>query len=279
MHKETFYTTKEIKECTIALISDIHYHDKFKQKTLDKLLNQIKSNTPNYIVIAGDILDSSDTLNLEKLEKFLKSLTNIAPTFVIEGNHDEKKGSMKNWTNYKNNAFLTMLNNIPNLHYLNDNSYTIDNITFYGFTLPYTHFEIEKESYDSFCNEMKNIHPTLSDKTYNITLVHSPINIYPFLKNNPEHNLNKSDLILSGHMHNGCLPFILSHPINRIFKTSRGILSPNKTLFPKYAQGRIYERDGYVYEGVTKVSHSTKTLHLLDPLFQKKVEFLIIKKK
>ncbi len=277
MHNEIFYTNKNIKNIKIAVLSDIHYYPDFNQKTFDKIIKQIKENKPDFIAIVGDILDSSDTENLDKLKNFLTTLADIATTLVSTGNHDEKKGAMKNWTSNKNNKFINMLNSIHNLYYLNDTTFTINNITFYGFNLSYNYYEVDEENYETFCKEVNNLKCNLNEENYNITLCHSPINIYKFIKENPNHNLNKSNLILSGHMHNGCLPFIISHPINKIFKSSRGLVSPARTLFPKYAQGRIYERDGYVYEGVTKLSHSTKIFHKFDFLFQKKVEFLTIK--
>lgn len=277
MHNETFYTTKEVKDFKIAVISDIHYYPDYNQKIFDRILNQIKENKPDFITIVGDILDSSDTTDLTKLEKFLKELANYTITLVSTGNHDEKKGSMKNWTSNKNTKFTEMLNSINNLYYLNDTTFSINNITFYGFNMSYNYYEIDNEKYETFCKEVNNLKCNLNDTNYNVTLCHSPINIYKFVKENPNHNLNKSNLILSGHMHNGCLPFILSYPINKIFKSSRGIISPARTLFPKYAQGHIYERDGYVYEGITKLSHSTKLFHKFDFIFQKNVEFLTIK--
>ncbi len=203
----------------------------------------------------------------------------VVTTLVVIGNHDEKAGSMHNWTYEKNEKLLELLKSINNLYYLNDSTYTKDNITFYGFNLSYDYYEVQHETYESFINEIKNLKFNIKKEDYNITLFHSPINIYPFIKNNPKHNLNNSDLILSGHMHNGCLPFILSYPINKLFKTSRGIISPTRKLFPKYAQGRIYERDGYVYQGIMKLSHSTKMLNKLDFIFQKKVQFITIKPK
>lgn len=279
MHNETFYTSKDIKDFKIAIISDIHYYPGYNQKIFDRIIKQIKSNKPDYVTVVGDILDSSNTNDLEQLKKFLSNLASITTTFVVTGNHDEKKGEMHKWSQYHNNTLISMLNSINNLHFLNDTAYTVNNITFYGFNLSYNHYENVSETYESFCHEANNLKYKLSDTTYNVILFHSPINIYKFIENNPSHNLAKSDLILSGHMHNGCLPFIISHPINRIFKTSRGLISPDRTLFPKYAQGKIYEHNGYVYEGITKLSHSTKFLHNFDFIFQKNVAFLNIKKK
>ena len=278
MHNETFYTKKNITDFKIALISDIHYYSDYNIKIFQNIIKQIKKNKPDYIAVAGDILDNSNTNDLTKLKNFFIELSNISPTIVITGNHDEKKGIMHNWSYYKNIDLIKMLNNIPNVYFLQDKKITINNVTFYGFNPSFPYYEKEYETYSSFCNEISKINPQLEDKNYNVLLIHSPINIYKYLAQNKNHNLNKSDLILSGHMHNGCLPFIISHPLNKIFHTSRGLISPNRTLFPKYAQGRIYERDGFVYEGITKLSHSTKIFHYFDFLFRKRVEFLSIKK-
>lgn len=279
MHTEIFYTNKNIKDFKIAIISDIHYYPEYNLNTFKTIINQIKKNKPDYITIVGDILDNSTTKELANLKDFITTLSQIAPTIVVIGNHDEKKGAMHDWTFYKNMDLIKMLNNINNVHLLQDSKYTINNITFYGFNPSYKYYEEDYETYESFCNEINKLNPMLNNENYNITLCHTPINIYNYLKQNKEHNLNNSDLILSGHMHNGCLPFIISYPINKLFHSTRGIMSPNRTLFPKYAQGRVYERDGYIYEGITKLSHSTKLFHKFDFLFKKRVEFLIIKHK
>ena len=279
MHTEIFYTDKKIDETKIAVLSDIHFNDKFNRKLFTKILNQITNNKPNYIAIVGDILDTSSTTNLDDLRDFFIKLSKISPTVAVIGNHDEKAGTMHNWTYEKNEKLLKLLNSIDNFYFLNDSTYTNNNITFYGFSLSYHHYEVERESYESFCEETKNLKCNLNKTNYNITLLHSPVNIYPYLENNKNTKLNNTNLILSGHMHNGCLPHIIAHPLNKIFKTTRGLISPRRNLFPKYAQGRVYERDGYVYQGIMKLSHSTKLFNKFDFLFEKKVQFIIIKQK
>ena len=118
MHNEIFQTNKNIKETKLALISDIHFNDKFKRKIFTKILNEINNNKPDYITITGDILDTSNTSNLDDLKDFLESLSKISTTLVVLGNHDEKAGEMHNWISEKNekliksrknNLFLTNL--------------------------------------------------------------------------------------------------------------------------------------------------------------------------
>ena len=277
MHKEIFYTNKDIKDFRLVVFSDIHYHDDYPLKLLNKIVKQTKEAKPDYITILGDILDSTSCTNLDPLKSFLEEIASIAPTIVILGNHDEKSGYNHHWESLKNNNLIGILKSIKNLHYLEDSNYEINNINFYGFKLSYEHY-INNEHYDSFIDELNDIKPNLNDKNYNITLIHSPINIYRYLEDNPKHNLNKTDLILSGHMHNGVIPFWFSRIINKLFHTNRSLISPNKKFFPNYSQGKIYKRDGYIYQGLSKLSNSTRILSLFDHFFVKKIMVIEIKK-
>ena len=279
MHNEVFYTKKINKDITLAVISDIHYYPKFNTNIFRRLEKQVQKRQPNYICVVGDILDESKFTEIDNLITFFTDLAKISPVIVVLGNHDEKTGAMFKWQSKNNSVLTKALNKIDNLHLLEDEIWQDNNITFYGFNLSFNYYEKSDEAYEVFVEETKQLKCPLQKETYNITLFHSPANIYQFIAKNPNHPLNQTDLILSGHMHNGCLPFIIAHPLNKLFKTNVGLISPQKTLFPKLAQGKVTSeiKDGYIYEGVTKLSHSTKMFHAFDFIFQKKVEFLTIK--
>ena len=281
MHNEIFTTTKNINDIKIALLSDIHYYSEYNEKTFEKLIKQINNNKPDYICIAGDILDNTSYINLKPIIHFLKELSKITTTIITLGNHDIKKGSLKHWEHSENNIFIKEIKRIDNLYLLEDEIY-IDkdnNIAFYGFNLSYNYYEVQNEDYNVFTDEVKKLKGQFNTNTYNITIFHSPINIYDFINNNKNHNLSKSDLILSGHMHNGCLPFTFTYIINKVFKSNRSIISPTRKIFPKISQGKVSNiRDGYIHEGITKFSKSTRMFHLLDCIYPKKVEFITIKK-
>ena len=280
MHKEFFYTNKNINEFTIALISDIHYsYPNYNINFFYKIITQLKNNKPNYICVCGDILDDSKYTQLEELKNFFNEIARIAPVIVVLGNHDNKTGNLWKWKELNNKELLTMFKHVKNLHLLNDSTFIDNNICFYGFNLSFHHYEVEDESYNSFTKETNELKTKLYNKYYNITLFHSPINIYNFIRNNPKHELNKTDLILSGHMHNGLLPFCITNFINKAFNSTRSLVAPSKTLFPKYAQGRVEDvKYGYVYEGVSKLSDSTKFFHTFNNLYKTNVEFITIKK-
>lgn len=280
MKKEIFYTNKNIKDTKIAIISDIHYYyPHFNLKIFKKIVSQIEKNKPDYTCICGDILDDAKYENLEELKAFLEELANINKVIVILGNHDQKSGNLDDWNYHSNEVLEKTLKSVENLHYLNDNTFTENNITFYGFNLSYNHYETENESYETFALEADKLKCPLNDNNFNITLFHSPLNIYKYLKNNSQSKLNKSNLILSGHTHNGCLPYFFTNKINKLFKTNSSLVAPDRSLFPKYSQGRLYKiKDGYIYEGVTKLSKSTEIFHHFNFLFPVHVKFIEIKK-
>ncbi len=278
MNQEIFCTKKDVKDINIALLSDIHYHVKFNNKIFDKILKQVKNSNVDYITIVGDLLDSSEIKEFASLKEFLEKLSAIAPTMVVLGNHEEKSGYIHNWEYYHNEDFINMLKSIKNLYLLDDSTYNDNNITFYGFNLSFKHYCEDRESYESFCDEVEKLKTSLDENKYNIMLIHSPLNIYTFIENNPQSELNKCDLILSGHMHNGCVPLWLTKPFNKVFKSTRSLISPAKSLFPKFAQGRYDKKDGYIYQGLSKLSYSTRAFHFFDRFFSKNITIITIKK-
>ena len=86
-------------------------------------------------------------------------------------------GKMHNWSFEPNKKLIDILNNIKNIHLLRDNTYSENNVTFYGVDFSYKYYEQDYETYESFCNELKEKKCNIPTDTYNITLIHTPINI------------------------------------------------------------------------------------------------------
>ena len=278
MYNEDSYTTKDITNIKIAILSDIHYTPYFNNKILDKLYNQIKNNIPNYICILGDILDNALYKEIDPLIKWFNDLSQLAPLLIIYGNHDTKKGYIHHWQEEQNSYLRNILKEMNNVHFLEDSSWQDNNILFYGYNPSFKHYEIDKEKYDSFEKEMTKTHCPFTNNTYNILLFHSPINIHKYIQNN-DTPFNNTDLILSGHTHNGCLPFFITRFLNKTFKTTRSLISSKRKFLQKYCQGRVYEKpEGYIYQGITKFSYSTKLIRYFDIIYSKKVQFITIKK-
>lgn len=90
-------------ECKILFIGDPHFKIKnveYIPLFISKILKIIKEENLDFVVVAGDLLDNHDRIDVEPLNlaiAFLKELCQIVLTFVLVGNHD-----------YKNNQqFLT----------------------------------------------------------------------------------------------------------------------------------------------------------------------------
>ena len=112
----------------IAHIADTHirnlkYHDEYRIAFRD-LYEKLANDTPDCIVHCGDIAHTKTQLSPEYFQlcaEFLASLANIAPTYVILGNHD---GNLKN--DSRQDAVTPIVNALrhPNLHLLKDSGET-----------------------------------------------------------------------------------------------------------------------------------------------------------
>lgn len=209
----------------IVLISDLHYKDKFDIERLNVILDNIKKLNPDFICMPGDIIDKSRIDDEDTFIIWIKELSKINKTIISIGNHEfyvnKAKGSYK-----LNKEFYNKLNNINNLYVLDNKNIIIDNINFIGITLPIKYYSKDNEkNFPDILDELQ-----IDKKIYNVLLCHSPINIY----NNEKLKNKNINLILCGHMHGG----VVFNFLRPIFK-NRGIISPNKVLFPKYAYGHL----------------------------------------
>lgn len=230
----------------IILISDIHYYSKNDIPRLNKVLDNIKKINPDYICITGDIIDSSNVYDFNLLIEWLNKLVNVSNVMMVLGNHEfyvNKSNGI-----YKLNAeYINQLNMIDNLYFLDNKSMIIDNINFIGITLPIEHYMYNGEDKEEFKKYIKNI--KTNNKYYNVLLCHSPINICE------KEIIEKTnvDLVLCGHMHGGVVPRFL-----RPLFVSKGLISPQKKLFPNYAYGniKIENKNVIITSGIKVLSES-----------------------
>lgn len=283
-NKEIYITNKKINNKRIALFSDLHYCNSFNLRIFNKILRQIKEICPDYILIVGDIVDNTD-VNYDLLYQFLCDLEKYGKVFIALGNHDIYKyyNSMGhktlkevfkgNWILSDFERFKDVIDKLSNTYLLNNETYfdKDSNIAITGINLSYEYYR-NKEKIEVFKKEISALNISTNSKYYNILLIHSPYNVYKC----PE-ILKDYDLVLSGHMHAG-----LVHPVfGWAFTKNRGFFSPRIEFFANYVRGRTKTQyfEGYIYEGITKLSESsTKLLHLFDILFPKKVRCIEINK-
>ena len=230
----------------IVLISDIHYYSKNDIKRLNNILDNIKRINPDYICIPGDILDKASVLDFDLLIEWLKKLSNVTKVIMTLGNHEFYVNKSKKI--YKlNNKNINRIKKINNLYLLDNENKVIDDINFIGLVLPIKHYMISNEKEEEFKDYIENIKTI--ENNYNVLLCHSPVNI------SKKEILNKInvDLVLCGHMHGGVVPRFL-----RFLFGTKGLISPQKRLFPKCVYGNIKvgNKNVIITSGVKVLSES-----------------------
>lgn len=211
----------------IVLISDIHYYSKKDIKRLNNVLDNIKRIKPDYICISGDNFDKAEVFDFDLLIVWLKKLADVTKVIMTLGNHDFYENKERNI--YKlNTKYINKIKKIENLYFLDNQNKVLDNINFIGLVLPINHYQFDNESEKEFEKYVQKVKPI--NKYYNVLLCHSPINI------SKEKFLNRInvDLVLCGHMHGGVVPRFL-----RFLFGTKGLISPQKKLFPKNVYGNI----------------------------------------
>ncbi|MBE5822069.1 MAG: metallophosphoesterase [Clostridiales bacterium] len=206
-------------EFKIIQISDLH-----DMKHIDEIYNNVILENPDIIVMTGDMINFNSQFNNElNVIKFIKKLENKYPIYYINGNHElkleetDKKNNKNNYEKYKNELIKN------NVIMLDGEKIEIDKngekIYLYG--LKETPKDYLKKNKNNISNKIE------IDKThFNILLAHNPLKFELYEKMG-------FNLVLSGHVHGGeiRMPFI------------KGVLSPDRTLFPKYSKGEYNIND------------------------------------
>ena len=197
----------------IISISDLH--NKSFGKDNDILLNKIKKQRPDIIVITGDLIDSYQP-NLNRVYKLISKIVDIVPIYYVNGNHELR---FKDYQLFEDN--LKSLG----VHILNNKIVKLtreqETINLIGINDPskYQSLSISNDHLNKLLTQTKHA-------DYTILLSHRP-ELMPLYK---EKNIN---LILSGHAHGGQirLPF------------TQGLYAPNQGFFPIYTAGYFIEND------------------------------------
>lgn len=219
--KETKYLVesdklpKSFSGYKIAHISDIHNTNSRRIKA--KVLETLKSNKPDIIVITGDLIDSRRT-NILNAKELLKSIVDISPVYYVLGNHESRLCDIQNLINEVQSIGVTVLRNI---------SAKIEKqgefIELLGIDDPASYIPLESkcEIMQKTDNVLKSI--VKDSDNFKILLIHRPELLEIYAKYN-------FDLVFTGHAHGGQirLPLI------------GGVIAPGQGIFPKYTKG-IYK--------------------------------------
>jgi len=201
----------------ILQLSDLHNSSYGKNN--NRLLKKINEINPDIIVMTGDMV-SSNTKNFDNFFSFSKEISKKYRTYYIMGNHELRM----NKTNQE--KIIASLKDLG-IYILDNKKVELtkesDSILLYGLHQPVSTYKnvLKKSTKEDFTlSNLENIFPKLDNSRFNIILSHSPF-IFEVLEK------WGADLVLSGHVHGGLvrLPLI------------GGVLSPERTFFPKYDFG------------------------------------------
>lgn len=196
------------------LISDLHYGLAIRGEGLEKVVNEINELNPDFVFLAGDIVDESTTLkDMEECFRILGKFKTNYGVFYSYGNHDENI-----YSNGKNYSKEMLSNNILSngIIILEDESYRInDELTIIGRS-------------NGYKKSISDLVSNVNAGDFKIVLAHIPVDY----KSNKDNNI---DLVLSGHTHAGQI--FPAKLFEELFRTSEMIYG--------------YEKDGSLNKIVT----------------------------
>lgn len=210
------------REKKIIFLSDLH--NRMYGEENERLLESIRNQHPDLILIGGDMLVRKDGNSYDKTVHFLAKLPGICPVYCANGNHEQKLKELPDKYEQSYEEYKKALT-ASGIHMLENASETVklDEVP-----VKLSGLEIPLGAYARFGRKelsLKEITDRIGEHgdDYQILLAHHP----GYMK---EYLAYGADLILGGHYH-GCvvqLPGI------------GGVISTNFTLFPKYSGG-IYQ--------------------------------------
>ncbi len=220
--------------CRIVVLGDLHTAC-FGEDNAE-LLDAVRAETPEYIFLVGDLLDSFHDIPADYAATVAEGLSAIAPAYYITGNHEWAIGDVPELKETLTAHGMTVLSN-QSLQ-LERNGSTI---VLAGIDDPNGY--ADQKPPETVAAE---VYAAYGDPFW-ILLAH---------RNNyfPEHySLLGADLVVSGHGHGGLvrLPF------------TDGLISVERTLFPSYTAG-LYEESGSALFVTRGLGNSGSTFRLFN---------------
>ncbi|HDR7720361.1 metallophosphoesterase [Bacillus albus] len=199
----------------ILQISDLH-NKKFGDNQ-ETLIQKVKGENPDIIVITGDLIDSK-SYDAEVSMELIRELVKKYPIYFVTGNHEKWSGKYNDLEKELKNHHVTVLRN--------------EHVTIQKGQQKINLLGIDDPEFVTGNNdEVKGVKDEISKAkfgmppdTYNVLLSHRPELLAKYAD-------EQIDLVLSGHAHGGQvrLPFI------------GGLVAPNQGVFPTYTAG-LYEK-------------------------------------
>lgn len=274
------------KSIKIKLLGDLHFCESFNDKKLKKIEQKLDKTYFEYLFITGNLLDSTNFLykNNAKSNKLLHWLTDLGKrykVFISLGNHDISYQTKQGWQEDKQNNFWKKASSLKGVHISHYEPYYEDEKLIIYLLEPnhkyyYNNSKIEnKEILLSKLKKDKKYITNLNKNKIKIIITHSPI-----LIDDPDilNLIKEYDFIFCGHMHNGLVPI----GIDKLIKNNKGIIAPNKTLFPNNSRGlkklqiNNKEINLIVTGGVTKIQECAGILKYFNCFYPMNIDEISI---
>lgn len=201
----------------IVQVSDLH-NAEFGEENCE-LLELVRQQEPDIIVITGDLIDSYHT-DIDVAIDFCEKAIEIAPIYYVNGNHEARIAGYDDLEKAILECGVIILNNEQTTLTIGEDSITLIGVQDPDF--------ISYGWFDDYSNDIVDMTIKSFDfdsDSYTILLSHRPEIFDVYVQND-------IDLTFTGHAHGGQIriPFI------------GGLYAPNQGFFPEYDAG-VYEED------------------------------------
>lgn len=181
------------------------------------LCSQVRREHPDIIMITGDIV-SRTCRDFRSTEAMLKTLCEIAPVFMIEGNHEQSlppEEKEKYYDMLRRSDVILLKNNYSDIT-VGDRK-----IRIYGLCEPYSTYK-KNDGYRRL--------DRVTAKELDLYLGRRPEKETWLIAHNPLHGREYAewgaDAVFSGHVHGGVVRIM-----------GKGLLSPERKFFPEFTKG------------------------------------------
>ena len=234
-------------ERKIVFLSDLHNNHYGKNN--EKLLDAVKEQKPDLILIGGDMLVGKADVSSKVAESFVSRLTEICPVYYANGNHEQR---MKVYSETYGTAFDEYKDQLEKngVTFVENECVDVNwdecQLKIFGLEIPVGYYKKFRKQILAVDVVQEQIGKP-DGSCYNILMAHNPTYTNTYLEWG-------ADLILSGHFHGGVV---------RIPGLG-GIITPQWHMFPKYS-GELTEKDGkYVVVSKGLGMHTLK-IRFLNP--------------
>ena len=199
---------QELEGFKIVHLSDLHLPH--NASNIENLIQLVKKQKPDLIVMTGDIIDRKAKIQTCGLSKLCRGLVKLCPVYGVTGNHEQTSRILVDFKKILIKSGVQLM----------DQTYKIMTV---GSVKIAVMGLVDDESYN--VDFLEN--PELKTSKYNILLVHRPLLWQKDLTR------LQPDLVFNGHEHGGQvrIPFM------------GGLISHEQGFFPKYTSGLYVDKN------------------------------------